>query len=219
MPRRHRLWMLFGLYLAYCQDAEGYSSGSLKSNPALCARDLDPFPQTRQRLAVAAYAVIEPLVVVPLGPKKPVEHPCPQAVVAGISRMVKRVIGRGGQKLADSPVVVLRLELEVGVTEGVYHQVADIPCAYSEEIQADQAIDAGQQSQQPGIEDELLGERERDRRERAVEMAPVMLHMDPMKRTQVERPVRRIVPDFRPDGGQQSGVYERHEGTVGEETK
>ena len=65
-----------------------------------------------------------------------------------------------------------------------------------------------QQAEQAEIEDQLLGERERDRGEPAVEVAPVMLDVDPVERLEVEGAVRGVVPDLGQDRGRRSGRRE-----------
>ena len=69
------------------------------------------------------------------------------------------------------------------MAERIYNQVSDVPEGDSVNIQAEPMIDYGQHAQIPGIEDELLGKRERNSRQPAVQLALVVLAMNPMEPT------------------------------------
>lgn len=95
------------------------------------------------------------------------------------------------------------------MAEGIDDQVADVPAGDAEEVEADEAVDDRQHPEEAKVEDELLGEGERDRGKPAVEMAPVMLDVDPMEGLEVECAVRGVVPDLGQDRGEDGRREER----------
>lgn len=122
--------------------------------------------------------------------------------------MVQGMISRASNHLAKPTIVILRFEFEICVAERIYYQVSDVPAADTENIQAKPMIDDGQHAQIPGIEDELLGKRERNCCQPAVQIAFVVLAMNPMEPTHVKHPMRRIVPNLSPDCRQDQGKNE-----------
>src|SRR5215470_16492755 len=82
-----------------------------------------------------------------------------------------------------------------------------------------EGIGDGQDADKSHIEDQLLRERERDCRKRAVQMALVMFQMDPMERAQVKGAVRSIMPNFGPDRRRDQRQSERCPTRALEETK
>src|SRR5262245_26810660 len=73
--------------------------------------------QLAERPALAGDSLIKLLVVVPFGLEKPIEDARPQAVIAGISGMMQRVISGAGEHLAQPTIVIFRFQLEIRVAE------------------------------------------------------------------------------------------------------
>src|SRR5262249_25614232 len=101
-----------------------------------------------------------------------------------------------GEKPPQASVVGSRLQLEICMTEGIYHQVSDEPSGNPEKIHAPERIHDCQGSKQPQIENQLLGQRERDGRERAVQTALVMLSVNPVQSAQMKSAMRCIMPNL-----------------------
>src|SRR5262249_32869410 len=141
-----------------------------------------------------------PLVILPFRLENLVEEARSQSVVAGISRVVERMVGGAGDDFADPAIEAYRFQLEIRMAERIDDQVSDIPACYSEEIHREETIHDRQRAEQPDIEDQLLRERERHRGERRVQMALVVLQVNPMERAQMERAMGAVVPDLGGDG-------------------
>src|SRR6202046_3963085 len=95
---------------------------------------------------------------------------------------------------------MLGLQLEITMAEGINHQIADIPGRDAEDIQTKPMIEGRQQTEEPQLKDELLGKGERNCCQPTVQMALVMLPMNPMEPAYVKGPVRTIVPNLGPNG-------------------
>jgi hypothetical protein len=88
------------------------------------------------------------------------------------------------------------------MTERINHQISDIPHADSVDIQIEPVIESRECTKEPEVKDQLFRKGKRDGREPAIEVAFMVLPMNPMQPTYVKRPVGRIVPDFGPNRGQ-----------------
>src|SRR5262249_2902146 len=117
--------------------ADGFTEGGEKGAASLANPDMRPAfrfrclrprglspharrcrpSQLAERLALAGDSLIELLVIVPFGPEQPIQHARPQAVVAGISGVVQRMVSGAGQHLAQPTVIIFRFQLEVRVAE------------------------------------------------------------------------------------------------------
>src|SRR3981081_1542298 len=77
----------------------------------------DSFPQLAERPPLCRYPIVELLVVVPFSLEEPIQDAGPQAIVSGISGVVKRVVSGARQHLAQPTIVVFRFQLEISVAE------------------------------------------------------------------------------------------------------
>src|SRR5262245_66226573 len=76
-------------------------------------------PQLAERLALAGNSLIELLVVVPFRPEEPIQHARPQAVIAGVSGVVQRVVCGARQQLAETTSVIFWFGVEVYVCDRI----------------------------------------------------------------------------------------------------
>src|ERR1700733_8167624 len=93
---------------------------------------------------------------------------------------------------------MLRLELEISMAEGINHQVADIPRRDPEDIQTKPMIEPRQRPEEPKVKNEFLRKGERNRSQPTIQVALVMLPMNPVEPAYVKGPVRSIVPNLGP---------------------
>lgn len=91
--------------------------------------------------------------------------------------------------------------------------------AMPKKFEADEEVDDRQDAEQPEIEDELLGKGKGYRGKPAVQVASVMLYVNPVEALEVEGAVRGVVPDLGPDRGEEGGREERSDTGVPEATK
>ena len=132
---------------------------------------------------------------------------------------MQRVVRGTRDHPAQPTVVILRLKLEICMAERIYNQVSDVPRSDSENIQANPMIDDCQRAEESNVENEFLRKRKRNRRQPAVQMAFVMLPMNPMELTQVKSAMRSVVPDLGPNCRRGKGEDERHPACPLEKTK
>src|SRR3954469_12455991 len=105
---------------------------------------VDALAQALERPLLARDAVIEALVILPFGAEHAVEETRPETVIAGVTGVVQRMVGRAGEDASATPIVVARLQFEIGVTERVDDEVADVPRRDTEEVERYDQIDGGQ---------------------------------------------------------------------------
>src|SRR5262245_3862314 len=103
-------------------------SRKMPPRPYLCSRGrrrAESLLELLERCPVGRYLVIDELVVRPFGPEQPVEYPRTETVVASVTRMVKRVVGRARNDLTEQAIEIRGLEFEICMTERVDDEIAD----------------------------------------------------------------------------------------------
>ena len=177
------------------------------------------FPSACRGASLTGDSIIELLVVVPFRLEKSIKNTSAKPVIAGVPGVVKRMVSGARQHLPQPTIVICRFQLKVRVAERIDHKIANVPCCDPESIQSEEIIDNGQRSEQPNVEDQLFRERKGDRRKKAVQMALVMLKMNPMQRPQMEGAMRAVVPNLGPDRRQKRRIEKRGETGILKKTK
>src|SRR4051812_46744591 len=133
--------------------------------------------------------------------------------------MVERMVRCARDDLAEETVEVGRLQFEIRMAERIDDEIADIPTRDTEDVETRELVDQGERKQQTKVEDQFLGERKRDRGHPRVNVALVVLDVNPVQWAPVEGSMRGIVPDFGPDRRERRRRYEQREAAVHKESR